>query len=100
MHSIIIVESGGLILRGCLLSLRYFFSSKYNQIFYRSLPRNLRPKIPSLVALPGTKINIVGCEFTGNDCDITAGCLFINADVVMSSCRFHNFKGGAIFTVS
>jgi Right handed beta helix region len=37
----------------------------------------------------------------GNEHNITAGCLFINADdVVMSSTSFTNFKGGAIFSVA
>jgi hypothetical protein len=74
-------------MRGCLLSLR-------------SLPKNLKSKIPCCVALPNSKINMVGCEFMGSENNMTAGCLLINSDVVMSSCKFTNFKAGAIYTVS
>lgn len=36
----------------------------------------------------------------GNESSLTAGCLFINSDTVMSSCRFTNFKAGAIYSVA
>lgn len=36
----------------------------------------------------------------GNDFIQTAGCVFVNSEVVMSSCRFLNFKSGAIYSVS
>ena len=75
-------------MRNCLISMR-------------SLPKNLIQRVPSLVALPGTQVNIINCEFMGNEHNITAGCVFINADdVVMSSTSFTNFKGGAIFSVA
>ena len=64
------------------------------------MPKNLSQKIPAFVALPNTRVNLVNCEFMGNDYNLTAGCLFLNADLVMSSCRFLNYKAGAIFTVS
>lgn len=69
-------------------------------ISYRSLPKNLKAKIPCFVALPNSRVNMVGCEFMGNDNNLTAGCLMINADVVMSSCKFTNFKAGAVYSVS
>lgn len=50
--------------------------------------------------MPNTRINIVNCEFMGNDYNMTAGCVFLHADVVMSSCKFLSFKAGAIYTVS
>ena len=87
MKTVIMVQRGGLILRNCLLSLR-------------SLPKNMRIKIPIIVAMPNTRVNIVNCEFMGNDYNLTAGCLFINSDVVMSSCKFNAFKAGGIFSVS
>jgi hypothetical protein len=43
---------------------------------------------------------MVGCELMGNDNNMTAGCLLINSDVVMSSCKFTNFKAGAVYSVS
>ena len=74
-------------MRNCLISLR-------------SLPKNLNQKIPALVSLPNTKVNLVNCEFMGNDTNLTAATIFVNSDIVMSSCRFNNFKSGAIFSVS
>lgn len=87
MSSVVLVQRGGLILRNCLISLR-------------SLPKNLNTKVPALVALPNTKINLVNCEFMGNENNITGGCLLINSDAVMSSCKFSGFKAGAIFSVA
>lgn len=83
----VMVQRGGLIMRNCLISLR-------------SLPKNIRPKVPCLVAMPNTRVNLVNCEFMGNDYNLTAGCLFVNADLVMSSCKLSNFKAGALFSVS
>jgi hypothetical protein len=74
-------------MRNCLISLR-------------SLPKNLSQKIPSFVALPNTKVNLINCEFMGNDNNLTTGCIFVNSDVVMSSCNFQNFRTGAIYSVS
>jgi hypothetical protein len=87
MNTVVLVQRGGLILRNCLISLR-------------SLPKNLNTKVPCLVSLPNSRVNIVNCEFMGNDNNFTAGCLFMKSDVVMSSCRFTNFKAGAIFSVA
>lgn len=88
MDTVVLVRKGGLVMRNCLVSLR-------------SLPKNLIQRVPSLVALPNTSVNIINCEFMGNEHDITAGCVFANcADVVMSSTSFTNFKGGAIFSVA
>jgi hypothetical protein len=53
-----------------------------------------------MVTLPKSSINMVNCEFMGNDYNMTAGCIFIESEVVMSSCKFTNFKAGAIFAVA
>ncbi len=81
------VQRGGLILRNCLISLR-------------SLPKNLQTKIPCLVALPNSRVNIVNCEFMGNDNNMTSGCILVKADTVMSSCRFTNIKAGSILSIA
>ena len=86
MESVVMVANGGLILRDCLLTLR-------------GMPKNIKTKVPCLVTFPKTKINLVNCEFMGNDANMTAGALFINTDVVMSSCKFNNFRAGAVFSV-
>ena len=36
----------------------------------------------------------------GNDNNMTAGCIMINSDIVMSSCKFTNFKAGAVYSVA
>ena len=88
MDTVVLVKKGGLVMRNCLVSLR-------------SLPKNLIQRVPSLVALPNTSVNIINCEFMGNEHNITAGCVFANsADVVMSSSSFSYFKGGAIFSIA
>jgi len=87
MDTVILVNRGGLILRGCLISLS-------------SMPKNLKQKVPCLVSFPNTRVNIVQCEFKGNEHIMTAGCLFMNSDVVMSSCKLFNFKAGSIFSVA
>ena len=87
MHTIVYVRSGGLILRNCLLSLR-------------SLPKNLKFKVASLVAMPQTQVNMVNCEFMGNDYNMTSACVFLNSHAVISSCKFQNFRSGAILSVA
>ena len=87
MNTVVMVKRGGLILRNCLISLR-------------SLPKNITSKIPCFVSLPDSRVNIVNCEFMGNEASPTAGCIFINSDTVMSSCRFVNFKAGAVYSVA
>ena len=75
---------GDLILRNCLVSLK-------------SLPDNIKSSIAAFVALPGTRINLVSTEFRGNETIMTAGAVILNSDILMSDCKFHNFKAGAIF---
>jgi hypothetical protein len=50
MNTCIMVSKGGLILRDCLISMRI-------------LPRNLNDKLPAMVALPGTRCNMVNVDF-------------------------------------
>ena len=76
-----------MILRNCLLTLR-------------SLPKNLTTKIPCFVSLPDAKVNIVNCELMGTEHAPTAGCLFFNSEVVMSSTKFKNFKSGAVYSIA
>lgn len=88
MDTVVLVRKGGIVMRNCLISLR-------------SLPKNLIQRVPALVALPNTQVNIINCEFMGNEHNITAGCVFAQAaDIVMSSSTFSYFKGGAIFSIS
>lgn len=83
MDTIILQTGGNLIIRNCLLSLK-------------SLPKNIKSYIPSIVTFPKCRINIVSSEFRGNETIMTAGCIFMNTDVLMSFCKLNNYKGGGI----
>jgi F-box protein 11 len=82
----IMVLGGSIIMRNCLVSLK-------------SLPENIKSMIPALVVMPTSKINIVTTEFRGNESIMTAGIISMNADVLISNSKFHNFKAGAIFVL-
>jgi hypothetical protein len=56
--------------------------------------------MPCFVSLANTKVNIVNCEFMGNEFSYTSACVFFYSDVMMSSCKFLNFKSGAVFSVA
>jgi hypothetical protein len=71
-----------------------------NWINSRSVPKSVKTKVPCLVSWPGTKLNLVACEFRGNEGILAAGALLINSDVLMSACKFYNFRAGAVFVVS
>jgi len=80
------VLGGNTILRNCLVSLK-------------SLPENIKSSIPALVAMPGSKINLVSCEFRGTEAINTAGAIVMNSDLLVSDSYFHNFKAGGIFII-
>lgn len=67
MDTVICVNSGGVILRECILSLK-------------SIPNKLNQKFTSLVSFPSTSVNLIGCEFIGNETDHTAGVISINSN--------------------
>lgn len=87
MDTIVCLNSGGIILRECQLTLR-------------SIPNRLNQKFSAVVTFPGTSINLIGCEFIGNETDQTSGCITINSNVQMSNTSFVNFKQGALHIVS
>jgi hypothetical protein len=87
MNTIVLIESGSLLLRNCLFTLR-------------SLPKDLTRKVPCVVALPKTHLSIINSEFVGDAANLTVGLVSIHAaSVVISMCRFCKFKGGAIYSV-
>lgn len=47
--------------------------------------------------MPGTRANLVSTDFRGNESIMTAGFISLNSDVLISDCKFHNFKAGGIF---
>ena len=52
MNTLIMVKSGGILMRNCLLTLR-------------TLPKDLRRYVPAFVALPRTHVSIINCDFVG-----------------------------------
>ena len=80
----VLVLGGSLIMRNWLVSLK-------------SLPENIKSSIPSFVAMPGSRVNLIKTEFRGNEAINTAGAIMLNADVLMSDCMFNNFRAGGLY---
>ena len=87
MDTIFCVNSGGVIVRECVLTLK-------------SIPNNLNQKFVAMICFPGTSLNLVGCDIIGNETDHTSGVISINANLQASNCRFSNFKQGAMHIIS
>jgi len=68
MDCIFCLNSGGLILRECVMTLK-------------GIPNRLNQKMTSVVAFPQTSFNFIGCDFIGNETDHTSGILSINSNV-------------------
>lgn len=56
MDTVVCVNSGGVILRECVLSLK-------------SIPNKLNQKFAAVVSFPQTSVNFIGCDFIGNETD-------------------------------
>ena len=52
--------------RNCTLSLK-------------SHPKKLKSKIPVLVSLPNTLVNLTSCKLIGNEFNFNSGCIHINS---------------------
>jgi hypothetical protein len=87
MDSIFCVNSGGVIIRECTLTLK-------------SIPNHLNQKFVSLISFPHSSLNLIGCDFIGNESDHTSGLICINSNVQVSNCRFTNFNQGALHLIS
>lgn len=87
MDSIFYINSGGVILRECVLTLK-------------SIPNRLNQKFTALISFPGSSVNLIGCDFIGNETDQTSGAITINSNVQVSNSRFSNFKQGAMHIIS
>jgi hypothetical protein len=86
MDCLLMVKSGGVILRDCQLSLN-------------SLPKRLRSKYPCIVTMPKTFLNMTSCEIIGNVLNFNAAAIFINSHIFISDCTFKDFRAGCIFTL-
>ena len=88
MNTVLVVESGSLLMRNCLITLR-------------PLPSNLTRQVPAILALPGSHVTFVNCDFIGNSSNVTTGMVLLHCVTVMISlCRFYRFRGGAVYTIS
>lgn len=87
MDTVVCLNSGGVILRECVISLI-------------TIPNRLNQKFTAMITFPQTSINLIGCEFVGNETDQTSGLIAINGNVQISNCRFSNFKQGAVHLIS
>ena len=87
MDTCVLVNQGGVILRRCTFLLN-------------ALPKNLKHKVPCVVSMKGTRVNIVESEFRGGETNLTTALLLLNSNVTVSNCKFNNFRAGAVFCVS
>lgn len=83
----VMVHSGGVLLRNCTLTLK-------------SHQNNLKSRLPAIVALPRTFINLTSCKVLGHDQNHNGGCILINSDAFISDCSFEDFTSGAIFCIA
>lgn len=81
------VQSGGLMLRNCTAT-------------FKSHPKHLKSKLPMIVALPSTFLNLTGCTFIGNETNHNSAVIAVNADLFISETFFQHFKAGAIYSIA
>ena len=87
MDCVICLNSGGIILRECVISLN-------------TIPNNLKQKFAACVSFPQTSFNFIGCDLIGNEKDHTTGIISINSNAQCSNCRFSNFTQGSMHIIS
>ena len=85
MDCLLMVISGGVMLRDCTLTLR-------------SMPMKLKCKYPCIVTMPKTFLNMTSCEVLGTLTNHNAAGIFINSHVFVSDCKFTDFKAGCIYS--
>jgi len=71
MDTIFFVHSGGIMLRDCTVTLK-------------SMPKKLKSKIPAIVALPNSFVNLTNTEVIGHERNHNAGLILLNADAMIS----------------
>ena len=87
MDCIFFIKTGGLMLRDCTLSLN-------------SHPKGTKSKIPCLVSMPFTFLNMTGCTCIGNESNHNAGIITINSDIQVSETSFEKFMQGACWVAA
>ena len=87
MDVCVYVISGGAMFRNCTMSLK-------------SHPKKLKSRLPVLVSLPNTLINLTSCKIIGNETNHNCGCIHINSHVFISDTEFTNFNSGGIYVLA
>lgn len=87
MDTICYVRSGGIMFRNCTLTLK-------------SHKKHLKSRIPIIVTLPKTFLNLTSCKVIGNEDNHNAGCILLNSDVSISDTKFQDFKAGGIYSLA
>ena len=87
MDTCVYVKSGGVMFRNCIITLK-------------SLPMNLKSRIPVIVSLPYTLVNLTSCKVIGNETNHNCGSIHINSDVFISDSEFLNFNSGGIYILA
>jgi hypothetical protein len=83
MDTVVMVLGGNFILRN-------------SHVSTKPISKNVKVNIPALVAMPGSRLNLIACDFKGNDQIMCAGIITLNADILMSHCTMKNYKGGGL----
>ncbi len=81
------IHSGRLNLKDCTLT-------------FKSLPKKLKSKLTMIIARPGAALNMSNCDCTGNEHNHDAAIMLINANAIISNCRFISYGAGVIFTIA
>ena len=87
MDCVCFVSSGGILFRNCTLSLK-------------SHPKKLKSRLPILVSLPNTLVNLTSCKMIGHETNHNCGCIHINSHVFISDTEFVNFNAGGIYCLA
>ena len=87
MDTCVYVISGGVMFRNCTISLK-------------SHPKRMKSRIPVLVSLPNTLVNLTSCKVIGNETNNNCGSIHINSHVFISDTEFKDFKSGAIYCLA
>ena len=61
------------------------------------MSESVKQMVPAIVALPGSWLNMISCEIKGNEEIMNGGLISLNADLLISHCKFIGFWAGGIF---
>jgi hypothetical protein len=69
-------------------------------ISFQGLPKNLKSRIPAVIAKPNTVLNLTTTQLIGSpDCHC-GGVIILNANCQISDCEFKNFNAGCIYSIA